>query len=38
MTRTAAGFAAGVLAVLAVQHLVFFHLQRIYRQRFRAAA
>ncbi len=37
MARTAAGFAAGVLAALAIQHLVFFHLQRIYRRRFRSS-
>jgi hypothetical protein len=35
MTRTAAGFAAGVLAVLALQHIVYFHLRRIYLRRFR---
>jgi hypothetical protein len=38
MARTAAGFAAGVLAVLAVQHLVYFHLKRVYRRGPGAAA
>jgi hypothetical protein len=32
MARTAAAFAAGVLAVLALQHVVYFHLRRVYRR------
>jgi hypothetical protein len=35
MRYAAAGFAAGVLAVLGVQHVVYFHLRRIYLRRFR---
>jgi hypothetical protein len=38
MRYAAAGFAAGVLAVLGLQHAVYFHLQRIYRRRFRTPA
>jgi hypothetical protein len=38
MARYAAGFAAGALAILAIQHAVYFHLRRIYRRSFKAAA
>lgn len=36
MALLAAGFTAGALAVLAVQHIVYFHLRRIYLRRFRS--
>jgi hypothetical protein len=38
MARTAAAFAVGVLAVLAVQHAVYFHLRRVCRRGPRVAA
>ena len=38
MAKAAAGFAAGVLAILAVQHAVYFHLRRIYRRQGKMAA